>query len=365
MNSGRARDLFEKYAAAMAYVAVEHPNGDRGIGSAFHVGEGVFVTARHVVEGKRIQEIASTERTYIRLEGDEAISARCRVNTGTEEFPAHLVNNSVMQLSRGPFFHPKQNVDVAVFQVAEIDPKTPVVHLGDHLDDWLGCSDFVLTEAIVLGYPPIPFTVAPQLFAARAEVNALIDVRDTDHVHFILSAMPRGGFSGGVVISESEIVLGVITRSLLSSEQAEELGYFCVMSVEPIYNCLAQNKLLPDCQAEGWDDFWNTDDLGVFYDPRINPDPARFISTKAHLRLFDNGKRVHLEILCDDLGLFDSALITAEETLQNFTTRRELIRPGMVKLKLDGDYVETRRVIDEAVWAVRAVFNEAGLKQGR
>jgi hypothetical protein len=52
----------------MAYIAVEHPDGTSGIGSAFHVGEGVFVTARHVVDGLRIREIATTERSYIDAE---------------------------------------------------------------------------------------------------------------------------------------------------------------------------------------------------------------------------------------------------------------------------------------------------------
>lgn len=65
MNSGIAHDLYLKYCAAMAYVAVEKPDGSHGIGSAFHVGEGVFVTARHVVEGNQILEVASTAHAYV------------------------------------------------------------------------------------------------------------------------------------------------------------------------------------------------------------------------------------------------------------------------------------------------------------
>ena len=45
----------------MAYLEVEATNGDREIGSAFHVGSGIFVTARHVVQGKRIVEMRQTE----------------------------------------------------------------------------------------------------------------------------------------------------------------------------------------------------------------------------------------------------------------------------------------------------------------
>jgi len=52
MDTSRARELFQKYGAAVAYVEVESTTGERGLGSAFHVGEGVFVTARHVVDGR-------------------------------------------------------------------------------------------------------------------------------------------------------------------------------------------------------------------------------------------------------------------------------------------------------------------------
>ena len=43
----------------MAYVAAQAADGSFRRGSAFHVGEGVFVTARHVVENLRIIEVAA------------------------------------------------------------------------------------------------------------------------------------------------------------------------------------------------------------------------------------------------------------------------------------------------------------------
>jgi hypothetical protein len=62
VDSGAARQIFTDYATAMAYIEVELPNGDVSMGSAFHVGDGVFVTARHVVEGNRIAEAGSTNK---------------------------------------------------------------------------------------------------------------------------------------------------------------------------------------------------------------------------------------------------------------------------------------------------------------
>jgi hypothetical protein len=102
-------------------------------------------------------------------------------------------------------------------------------------------------------------TKAPHLVAARAEVNAQVVLRGEKHVHFILSAMPRGGFSGGLAVAEDEYVLGVITSSLLTNQKESELGFFAVLSVEPIFVCLSEHKMLPACQAEGWDGLWNLD----------------------------------------------------------------------------------------------------------
>ena len=50
MDRQRIRQLYEQLAAGIAYVAVETPTGDQSIGTAFHVGEGIFVTAAHVLE---------------------------------------------------------------------------------------------------------------------------------------------------------------------------------------------------------------------------------------------------------------------------------------------------------------------------
>jgi len=253
MDSGKAREMFEKYAVALAYVAVETPEGDQTVGSAFHVGEGVFVTARHVLENNKILDVASTERTYIPLSGAEALEARIYLYGD----PVHEVNNGRLTIASGPHFHPDDRVDVAVFKVRNIDSYTAAAPLGYHLDDWLGVSDFVLTEAIVLGYPPVPLTREPILIGARAEVNAMVDRIDVPHVHFILSAMPRGGFSGGLVLSEYDMVLGLVTSSLITNHSSAELGFMTVIGVEPIYVCLTACDLLPECQSEGWDGLWN------------------------------------------------------------------------------------------------------------
>ncbi|GAB4052724.1 hypothetical protein GCM10028775_35230 [Catellatospora paridis] len=105
MDSGKAREIFKQYASATVYVAVESEAGDQAIGSAFHVGEGVFVTARHVVEGKQIVEVASTEETYVPLTGADAEVATSYVHINNQSTPVHWISQRSFQLERGPYFH--------------------------------------------------------------------------------------------------------------------------------------------------------------------------------------------------------------------------------------------------------------------
>lgn len=359
MNSGKAQYLYSKYAPVMAYVAVEAPDGTPGIGSAFHVGEGVFVTARHVVENKRITEVAMTERTYIRLEGDEASGANTFVHVGNEEFPVHWVDNGVLQIEQGPFFHPSPNVDVAAFKVTNIDARTPYVKLGDHLDDWLGASDFVLEEVIILGYPPIPMTTTPHLVAARAEVNAQVDLRGAEHVHFILSAMPRGGFSGGLAITESEIGLGVITCSLLTNGREPEFGFFAVLTVEPIYNCLAHHKIVPEHVDKEWEGFWN-EDASYFLDRNPRPNSGNIAGT---VTLYSSARSSYLEISCDEQSMHEDALKAALDSLTGVEYNLSAIRDGMMKIELpEGTTYDTgyqaRKAAEEVF--IKAGFIKAG-----
>jgi hypothetical protein len=294
MDTGHARALFGQFAAAVAYVAVEKPDGTQSIGTATHVGEGVFVTARHVIDGHAIVEVGSTEHLHVRL--PEGADSRMRVHDGDEVWPAHLVANGSMTLASDVVFHSDPDVDLAAFRVADCDPMTPWIPLGSHLDDWLGSGDFVLSEVIVMGYPPIPMSRKPYIVAARAEINAQVDYYDTPHVHWILSTMARGGFSGAMVISESGIALGVVGRSVLSGAGPEELGYMSAASVEPIYQLLAEAKMLPIGQQEHWDGFWNSNTTTL---ARLSEDGWGKQSV-AHVETYDDGQRLWLQVRVHD-----------------------------------------------------------------
>lgn len=232
-----AKQLYAQFGASLVAVISVNAQGDQGIGAAFHVGDGAFVTARHVVEGMASCHVELDSYRLMRL----------------AEGAAQLIGHGELApIAIEPHAHPNPAKDVAVFAIPDL-ACLPAIPLGGHLDDWITDHDFVLNEVLVLGFPPIPLAKKVVLVATRAQINAVVDLINVDHVHFIASAMARGGFSGGVVLSEWGVALGVITSSLLKNGAPEELGYLTVLTVEPILECLGVHGLLPKSLAEQWD----------------------------------------------------------------------------------------------------------------
>lgn len=324
MDSRTAQSLMQKYANALAYIEVEKVDGTKGIGSCFHVGNGIFITARHVVEGNIITEIKITEPVAITTKeyfddiSDEQVNAYENiVGEILRTTPKFKYFQSSLNLKAGPFYHPDPNVDVAIFQVSSVHPKTGVVRLGSHLDDWIDPCSWRLSEAIVLGYPPIPLTSESHLVGARAEVNATVSLYSSRYIHFILSAIPRGGFSGGLALSEHDFALGLVTQSLVKDNRYEESGFFTVLSIEPIYECLSYYKLLPSIQKNRWDDFWNTYSSEYIWKEWASTDYPQLIVS---LELIDDGEKIGIGLCSYDKPIFCKMDTFIKEALNSIFT---------------------------------------------
>ncbi len=338
MDSHKAQELFVRYAPCMAYIAVRDAKGDESIGSAFHVGDGIFVTARHVVEGFAIDEVRPTHELRRPLKEvipeytDEMIQT---ITDAIGKPPTWPVFQKSLRIIKGPFFHPDAAIDVAVFATESLHPGTPHVPLGRHLDDWIYRTNFVLSEALILGYPPIPLTREPYLVSSRAEINAVVTIAQNSKVHFIVSATPRGGFSGGLALCEYDFALGLISSSLMRDHTAAENGFMAVISVEPIYECLATHKLLPECQKVGWDDFWNTDN----WDYVIERGPG-MTEMMADVSLHDDGKRVYVGLYCREPTAMNLGLNAVARVAQG--KQMEVIRTSDMhaRITFEGAYDE-------------------------
>lgn len=211
-------ELYRDYSAAMAYVEVQDNDYNIGIGSAFHIGDGIFITARHVVCDKKILKMET--------------------------------KNEIVELVSAPLYHPDPDIDIAIIVTANTDLLH--IELGGHLDDWID-DGLILSKVLVMGYPPIPLSIEPVLISTVAEINGIVDTYiGSRHPQFILSATARGGFSGGVAILNDGSALGVITESLVADYKPEELGYLSVLTIEPILHCLAHHKVMPNRVHDFW-----------------------------------------------------------------------------------------------------------------
>lgn len=237
---------------ASAYVAVRHENGDQSIGTAFHIGNGIYLTARHVVENEILEVCPVTHGT---LYEDELLvrvptlsSTGCMIDGVPSLVPSWSLDHNAELKIEGPFFHENPDVDVAAFKLIGIDQNTPYMLIGGHYDDWIVDASWLLSNGVAFGYPPIPFTTEPILVTATVEINAVADTTLDRYVRFVVSGPPRGGFSGGPVWHEWGFVLGMIVQSLENMTARNEGGFFTVLSIEALRECLEFHGLMPDFQ---------------------------------------------------------------------------------------------------------------------
>jgi hypothetical protein len=234
------KKLHGELAHGVLYVEVEDASSDKHIGTAFHVGEGVFVTANHVVADKRVTAVGTNVTTF---------RTNPRKRTDPPSAPQEYVVYPRSTFTCEGVFTSKSGDDVALLRIPTA-AHVPLFLLGTHLNELMG-DEMLLSRVLVMGYPPIPFADDAPLVSVVGEVNAISHKRETrearyganriggryrGHPHFIISSTARGGFSGAPAVHEHGYVLGLVTESLVEdNEQPLETGYMAVLSVEPIY----------------------------------------------------------------------------------------------------------------------------------
>lgn len=218
----------------MVRISVETREGDQCSGAGFHIGKGVIVTARHVIETNRILEL----RSEIYGTGVTPADVIFATDSGVDlallktdfQLDRYLTNETFMGAD-GP-------------DVERNSDKVDHVPVGLHLNDWIG-DEFVLSKVLVMGYPRIPLSRETVLVAYEGEVSAIVDTFGGRHPYFVISPMARGGFSGGPVISEYDFLLGVITQAMIQEGEGPESGHFSLLTVEPLLELLAANGIRP------------------------------------------------------------------------------------------------------------------------
>lgn len=236
-NSEQDRDLSElgpyiRYKDTVVCLVVEDEVGNLSTGTAFHIGNGILATARHVVENRIIREALTGHIAQLSIDSFQILYP-------TDDSVDLAIIKSNFSLS----YYMSDKYKIHGFSN---ESKVDHIELGTHLDDWID-DGLVLMDVIVLGYPAIPTSSAPVLVATKGEINAIIDPYiGSRHPLFIVSPVARGGFSGGPVITQSGWIIGVVTSSLIRDNSPVESGYLAAVTVEPLYNLLAENSIYPD-----------------------------------------------------------------------------------------------------------------------
>jgi hypothetical protein len=227
------RRLFEMFAAGVAYVSVTDKDSQPDIGTCFHIGAHVFVTARHVVEGKTVSKIATTVTPPSAQWGSWIPSEAKRIE--------------------GPFYHPNPNYDIAALKLPDLG--APQIPFHTTLEDPFN-TDLLLQSVVVMGYPKIPGSKAPVLVCARAEVNASFETYFDNQKVLLVSCMARGGFSGGPAATPPHHCLGVVTRAMVKNSLPEELGFMAVVGPLPILELLDHHRIMPNyLRQELWEPY--------------------------------------------------------------------------------------------------------------
>lgn len=224
--------LFFKLRPAILAIETLDAKGDYGIGTGFHVGDGYVITARHVVEGMRRLKLVSRYANRGAIH-DIVLSS------------IPLADVALLRTDLDfSHYREKAHIHGMTFR------KTDHLALGVEWDDFADES-LVLHDVIVTGFPPIP-TAQPTVVAIRAQVNAIVDQYPIGGEHpppsYVLSGIPRGGFSGAPMVVEAgddSFVLGVVTSALVSNHGLPETGFMAAVTIESVLQILHENGVYP------------------------------------------------------------------------------------------------------------------------
>lgn len=245
------------WAFKQAVGAIEVWNDEgQGMGTGFHIGQGYVITAAHVLAGASratlsFHDFIDRALPETPIEEFDRFQDYLDVRRSPEEIDLPQViyhdRGADIALFRSPVFAAN---DIEKFKAGRMPTPEHAydrIHLGPPLEDQTD-DDLLMLQGVVLGYPPIPFSAKPVLVAHEFRISAVIDRYDTGSPAFILSGMPRGGFSGAPVIAQGGWFLGVVTEALSSQTLADPLAfpYFQTIAPDPVLEILFQAGIRPE-----------------------------------------------------------------------------------------------------------------------
>jgi len=228
----RLQAFYTEYKFCVVRITVSDEKEDLHNGTGFHIGEGVIVTAKHVLEKYKLKEIVGHFE-------DREYNLKDIVYPDDKNLDLALL---ITDFTLADYMSKK-------YKMPPMIPKSIKKHdsipLSWYLTDKVG-KEIELMKVLVFGYPKVPFSAKSDLIVTTGEVNAFIKKYGEVAPYFIISIPPRGGYSGGPVISESGHVFGIMTESLYEKDKGHESGFFAVTPVDGLLKFMKQKGINPN-----------------------------------------------------------------------------------------------------------------------
>lgn len=127
--------------------------------------------------------------------------------------------------------HVSKKYDLAIILIDSIEKDVIPFTLSKRL--------ILLSEILTIGYPPIPFTKDSYIIFHKGEINSIVTTYD-NRDFFVFSAKTNPGNSGGPVIDEMGMVVGIITQQLEERDwyKKSKLPYYVATPSLIIINCI-------------------------------------------------------------------------------------------------------------------------------
>jgi S1-C subfamily serine protease len=182
--------ISDKYCSAVVHIIVQTPDGDERGGTGFFVDDfpGWLVTAWHVIgRGNQVLRIENSEGTILQC-------GECERHGGSEDLDLTLLRC------------PKQDCVIPL----RIEWREDVTRRLD--------------KVLIFGYPPFARHRVDQ-FVASGKIGSKPWRLGQQRQSLIVSGNVRGGCSGGPVVSEAGLVVGVIAEDDILQREAGPTEY--------------------------------------------------------------------------------------------------------------------------------------------
>ncbi|THF88453.1 trypsin-like peptidase domain-containing protein [Deinococcus sp. KSM4-11] len=212
------RDYFAESVVPIEIIYKNPKEFIGGQGTAFYIGKGRFVTAKHVIRDSRLFKL--------KVKGD-----------------VHRVNRIILDNNA--------NFDFAILEVSPSDVEgLPFLRLAEGQ---------VLEEIIAMGYPRINNVKGDPLITSSGQIVGTSEVSNRSSMH-IVNCKIKGGHSGGPIVNRFGQAVGIITNDELSDNQEASFGL--TIPVNKLTSLLkSRDRVERNVQKE---DEWNKVDIGIY-----------------------------------------------------------------------------------------------------